>query len=126
MEIPEKLRDKVYITYPFRMPEDEKVYEGYGDVLLLGKLKHKDEKRIASRTFSMIHIFLQGLKELKLDYYRDTLLDVISMMPDQYLPDFERYSFGPGQRYASKGCYIVQLGKGPNANLIKKSDWVIF
>jgi hypothetical protein len=44
---------------------------------------------------------------------------------DQEVPLFERLSFGPGQRYASKGCYIVQLSKGEKPGLIKKSDWVI-
>lgn len=124
--IPEPLRDKLFITYPYRLPEDEKSFKGYNEFLTLGKLKQTDEKRIVTRTFSMIHIFLQGLKELKLDFYRDTLLDVIGMRPDQYLPDFERYSFGPGQRYASKGCYIVQLGRGPDPQLIRRSEWVIF
>ncbi len=124
--IPEPLRENLFITYPFRLPEDEQSFKGYQEFLTLGKLKQPDEKRIATRTFSMIHIFLQGLKELRQDFYRDTLLDVLAMRPDQYLPDFERYSFGPGQRYASKGCYLVQLGKGATARLIKKSDWVVF
>lgn len=124
--VPDHLRDKVYITYPYRLPESEKEFAGYAETFQLGKLNKKDEHRIASRTFSMVHLFLAGLKELKLDFYRDTLLDVIGMLPDQYLPDFERYSFGPGQHYASKGCYIVQLGKGDKPKLVKKSDWVVF
>jgi ABC-type branched-subunit amino acid transport system substrate-binding protein len=124
--IPEELRSKVYIAFPYRLPEDDKKYAGYADLLKLGNKATKDDKRISSRTYSMVHIFLEGLKELRLDFYRDTLLDVIAMQPDQYLPDFERYSFGPGQRYASKGCYIVQLGKGAEPNLIRKSDWVVY
>lgn len=124
--IPDTLRDRVFLTYPFRLPEDEKQFAGFADLFLLDGAKHDAEKRIASRAFSMIHMFLLGLKELRLDFYRDTLIDVISMKEDQYLPDFERYSFGPGQRYASKGCYIVQLLKGPGAKLVKKSDWVVF
>lgn len=124
--IPEHLRETLFITYPYRLPEDEKSFKGFNNYLTLGKLMHPDEKRIVTRTFSMVHIFLQGLKELKLDFYRDTLLDVIAMRPDQLLPDYERYSFGPGQRYASKGCYIVQLDRSDTPKLIKKSDWVIF
>lgn len=124
--IPDSLREKAFISYPFRLPQDEQTFKGYKEYLTLGKLIQPDDKRIATRTFSMVHIFLQGLKELRQDFYRDTLLDVIAMRPDQYLPDFERYSFGPGQRYASKGCYIVQLGRGTSEKLIRKSDWVTF
>jgi substrate-binding family protein/cytochrome c len=125
MTIPEALRSKVLITLPYRTPEAEVGFKGYADSLTFGKLKQPDTKRIASRTFSMSHIFLQGLRGIKPDFHRDTLLDVISMSPDQNLPDFERYSFGPGQRYASKGCYIVQLDQGETPRLIKKSDWVV-
>jgi len=126
MSIPEALRSKVLITLPFRPPEAEAGFAGYADILSFGKLKQPDTKRVASRTFSMIHIFLLGLKEIKQNFYRDTLLDVIGMIPDQYLPDFVRYSFGPGQRYASKGCFIVQLDQGEAPRLIKKSDWVVY
>ena len=38
---------------------------------------------------------------------------------------FERIGLGPGQRYASKGCHIVQLSKGDRPELVGKSDWVI-
>lgn len=37
----------------------------------------------------------------------------------------KRITFGPGQRYASKRCYIVQISNGPKAELVRKSDWVI-
>lgn len=124
--VPESLRDRVYVTYPFRLPEDEKDFANYGATFSLGKLHTHDNKRIASRTFSMIHLFLLGFKEMKLNYYRDTLLDSLSMLADQSLPDFVRYSFGPGQRYASKGCYVIQLGKGATPQLIPRSAWVVF
>ena len=70
-------------------------------------------------------LMTQVLMHLKSNFYRDNLLDVISMFPDQLYPDYERLSFGPGQVYASKGCYIVQLAQGANPQLVKKSDWVI-
>lgn len=125
-EIPETVREKTFITYPYRLPEDEKSFRGYGEIFLLKKPAAKDEKRIQSRTYSLLHVFLLGLKELKADFYRDTLLDLIGMLPDQNVPDFERFTFGPGQRYASKGCYLVQLGPGAEPKLIRRSDWVVF
>jgi hypothetical protein len=35
-------------------------------------------------------------------------------------------SFGTGQRYASKGCYVVQLSEGPKPELAKRSEWIIY
>ena len=67
------------------------------------------------------------LTMMKSNYYRDYLLERIDMMEDQTytIGVYPRLSFGPGQRYASKGCYIVQLGKGPQPELVPKSNWVI-
>ena len=65
------------------------------------------------------------LPEMKERFYGDYLFDLIAMFKDLEVPLYERMSFGPGQRYASKGCYVVQLGKGNKPVLIKKSDWLI-
>jgi len=62
---------------------------------------------------------------MKDNFYRDYFIDVISMHKDLDVPLYERLSFGPGQNYASKGCYIVQLSKGAQPELVRKSDWVI-
>lgn len=113
----------ILFTYPYRLPSEEKKYADFRDTFLMGRMK-PDTKRIASRTFSMIHVFMLGVREMKLDFHRDTLLDQISMVQDQYLPDFERLSFGPGQRYLSKGCYIVERDP-KSGELVPRSDWVI-
>lgn len=63
--------------------------------------------------------------DMKGNFYRDYFLEVISMNRDVEFPLYERLSFGPGQRYASKGCYIVQLSNGAEPELVKKSDWVL-
>jgi hypothetical protein len=47
------------------------------------------------------------------------------MMTDMYYPLYEKVTFGPGQRYASKGCYIVQLAAGGNPELERRSEWII-
>ena len=67
----------------------------------------------------------KALMMMRGEYYRDYLYDVIGMMSDMHYPLYERVSFGPGQRYASKGSYIVQLGSGRNPVLERRSEWVI-
>jgi hypothetical protein len=47
------------------------------------------------------------------------------MQDDTTIPLYPRLSFGPGQRYISKGCYIVRLGSGATPKIIRASDWVI-
>lgn len=59
--------------------------------------------------------------------YRDYFIELVESTPDQAVAAgaYPRLSFGSGQRYASKGCYVVQLGAGPAPALIQKSEWVI-
>lgn len=119
--IPAGLRGIVYMTYPFRLPQDQ-----VRDPMMGGVIKFKvDDNRIAKQTYALVQVMTMAMMEIKGNYYRDNLLDVISMSMDRVVPLYERLSFGPGQRYASKGCYIVQLGGGDKPELVKRSEWVI-
>lgn len=118
--MPEQLRDMTAITYPFRLPADEKRYER-----LIDQNLSEEAKRIQSRAYSMLQVLTQALRDLKGDFYREYLFDVIGMRPDIDSTLYERLSFGAGQKYASKGCYVVQLTKGSKPEFIKKSEWVI-
>jgi hypothetical protein len=124
-ELPEIARPMTSLTYPFRLPEEEARYLRSTNVATADAVALGDPRRIASRTHSLVQILNLALMEMGSDLYRDNLLDRIGMLPDQKLADYERLSFGPSQRYASKGCYIVQLTAGPSPKLVKRSGWVI-
>jgi hypothetical protein len=124
-DLPEQARGFTCITYPYREPKDEPAVSRFANSLLAGLAKHQPETRISTRTYSMLKLFEVGLADMDRNVYRDNFLDRISMQQDFALPDYVRLSFGPGQRYASKGCFIMQLGPGPEPKLIRKSDWVI-
>lgn len=126
--LPESVRDKVYITFPYRLtPYVGPKTGGYdARVPILTSAKDFGERRIASRSRNMLQqATLQGLNLIYDNLYRDHLLDVMSLQMDLIVQDYERFSFGPGQRYASKGCYIIQLGPGEDPPLLPRSEWVI-
>jgi hypothetical protein len=132
--LPEQVRGFTYLTYPFTFAQNVAVpamgskpvrNDGQAtlrrqDVVLNGRAQ-----RIATLSQSLTQVLTMALMDMRGNYYRDNFLDVIGMIPDQNFPLYERLSFGPGQRYASKGCYIVQLASGPVPELVKKSPWVI-
>jgi hypothetical protein len=68
-----------------------------------------------------------AIKNMRSEFFRDYFFEGFDMMIDQdyAIAVYPRLTFGSGQRYASKGCYIVQLTKGPEPKLVQKSDWVI-
>ena len=123
--IPEQLRESTYITYPYRLPQDELRFARLLQATDKNEQLTDEIKIIKSRTYAALRVMTQALRDMKGNFYRDYLFDVISMRQDIEMPLYERLSFGPGQRYASKGCYIVQLAKGDKPELVKKSEWVI-
>lgn len=124
-ELPEKARAFTWLTYPYRDPKDEPQVSKYANSILTGISKHRPETRVSTRTYSMLQLFQGALMDMDRNIYRDNFFDRVGMQRDQVLPDYLRLSFGPGQRYASKGCFIMQLGPGPKPSLIRKSEWVI-
>jgi hypothetical protein len=123
--LPEQARPFTWFTYPYRDPREEPAVSKYADSLLAGLAVRKPETRISTRTYAMIQVLRQGLMDMDRNYYRDNFLDRIGMQRDQVLPDYLRLSFGPGQRYASKGCFVMQLSSGPDPQLVRRSEWVI-
>lgn len=124
--VPPQVRGTTYITWPYRLPQDEERFARFFTPPPGTDQKVSDELRIIqSRTYAALLVLTQALRDMKGNFYRDHLFDVISMNPDIEFPLYERLSFGPDQRYASKGCYIVQLSRGDKPELIKKSEWVV-
>jgi hypothetical protein len=128
VSIPEAIRDRVYLSYPFRLTPYVGPKTGGYDSREPIQTTFRDfgDQRIASRTLDVLQQSVQrGLSLLYDNLYRDNLLDIMSMQMDLIVRDYERLSFGPGQRYASKGCYLIQLGGGAEPAIIPRSEWII-
>ncbi|MBI5848236.1 MAG: amino acid ABC transporter substrate-binding protein [Nitrospirae bacterium] len=122
--VPEELRTMLYMTYPYRLPQDDARYDKTVKRILAGKALEIFDPVVIRQSYVTNEVLGKALLDMRGEYYRDFLLDTIGMMADQYFPLYERVSFGPGQRYASKGCFIVQLGKGKVPQLERRSEWV--
>jgi hypothetical protein len=129
----ESVRDVTYLAYPFDFSaspaktatlKDQKAQTYRKTTLRQADVPLKGEsEKIASLTNSLNQLLTVILMDLKGNYYRDALLDIAGMMPDQPYPLYGRISFGTGQRFASRGCSIVQLSHGDNPELVQKSSW---
>jgi hypothetical protein len=139
--IPEKIRKSVYITYPYRLPDDFKKYEPLlKSGMMLPGLRVKDANWTVRAKMTTLYANLpSAIFMMKGYFFRDRFLEVLDMMLpmrfvsdlaswNNHVPDsplYPRVSFGPGQRYVSKGCYIVQLTDDPAPKIKSVSDWVI-
>ncbi|KPK23739.1 MAG: hypothetical protein AMJ61_15200 [Desulfobacterales bacterium SG8_35_2] len=125
--VPDGLRDTVYLTYPQGLPES------MGKRMLAVKRWLQARKvpitdlEMQARIYFLGWMLPGAVKNMRSEFFRDYFLEGFDMMVDQdyAIAVYPRLTFGAGQRYASKGCYIVQLTKGSNPALLKRSDWVI-
>ena len=120
--LPEPAREFTSITYPYRLPQDETMHPNYAKAWLRARQLPVDDGRIATRMYSLMLLMNQAIPRMGRNFYRDNLLDQIDLSLLHGYPDYERLSFGPGQRYASKECHIVTLSRGPDPILLRKSD----
>ena len=125
--IPDHLRDRVYFTYPRDLPTDNtKKINVLKRWLAIRKIPATNLD-IQSQMYFLGWMLPGAISHMRSEFFRDYFIEAFDMMHDQdyAIAVFPRLTFGPGQRYASKGCYIVQPGEGEQAALIKKSEWII-
>jgi hypothetical protein len=125
--LPEAVRQHVYITYPYSLPLDTRLSKPSSPSAPGGGEIPSGVDDVKLKMQHLIATISNPLSRMRSFVYREYFLELIEKLPDQSLPQaaYPRLSFGPGQRYASKGCYIVQLSDGPDPKLLKKGDWVI-
>ncbi len=124
INIPDKLKSNFYFTYPYSVEEtgNDQLIEKWAFFM---KIKSK-KKDILSKIYTLGNILTDTFMMLKGNFYRDYFLDIIDMQRDRVPPftNYDRLSFGQGQRYASKGGYIVKVNN--DGILVKQNEWIIY
>ena len=125
--IPKQLSDQVYYTYPRDLPDNNS-----RKISILKRwLKLREipatNLDIQAQMYFLGWMLPGAITHMRSEFFRDYFMESFDMKRDQdyAIAVFPRLTFGPGQRYASKGCYIVQLGQGDQPDLVQRSEWVI-
>lgn len=126
--MPDKIRDFTYIVHPARLPGEG----GSIEAIVADWLKIKDipntNMTISAKVFVLKGMLSKALVAMGNDSHRDFFLDLLDGAKEQATASvtYPVLSFGPGQRYAANGCYVVQLTPGENPDLVKKVDWFFY
>lgn len=125
--LPDAVRPFTFLTHPGSLEEDEVRSRLATESWLRAKKLPITNFEIQAKMYFLGWTLAPMVKMMRDDFYRDYFFDIMDMMRDQYysIAVYPRLSFGPGQRYASKGCYIVQIVGGEDPHLEKRSNWVI-
>jgi hypothetical protein len=123
--LPAAWRAGTRLTYPFDPPDQRRVRMNFP----LGWFKVQGiavtAERIQTDTYLSCVILSETLGHMLDSFVRDFLLERMEMMLSRRLVDgyFPRLGLAPGQRFASKGGYLVHLAEG-SGKVILDSDWI--
>jgi cytochrome oxidase Cu insertion factor (SCO1/SenC/PrrC family) len=122
--LPENFRDKTFLTYPFTLPEAPRPHAYRARAWLRSRGVVRVYDLIQLNTYFMLTVADHSLANLTGNFSRDYFVESIEHETES-TPNpgvFPRLSLGPGQRFASKGSYIVKV----SGEVIEAaSDWII-
>jgi ABC-type branched-subunit amino acid transport system substrate-binding protein len=126
--VPDRLLDKTYVirqySTPDKLPEHLSRAKSWATAR---KLTISDDYAMANAYFAAT-ITADVIKHLRANLIRDYFIERIEHMVENtvFHSVYPRLSLGPGQRFASKGCYIAgPLLNGTDGLLAAKYNWVV-
>jgi mono/diheme cytochrome c family protein len=111
--LPSSWREAVRMTYPFDLPELRKVRMNFP----LGWFKVRNiavvNERVQSDTYLACRILSESLGDMLDSFVREYLVEQVEGMLSRRLVNgyYPRLGLAPGQRFASKGGYIVRFAQ---------------
>jgi hypothetical protein len=126
--VPDTIRELALLTYPVRLPGDGEYARSVATGWLAYKKIPTSNLAVSAKAYFVTRMLSRVLLDMGDNYYRDYFLDTFDDGKDQSSTSvvYPQLSFGPGQRYSSKGCYLVTLTKGDAPKVVRQSDWVIY
>jgi hypothetical protein len=92
-------------------------------------IQHPDEILLGN-TLAACSLLSESISRLRGNYLRDYLVEMIENYPTGMgnapaAQAFPRFALGPGQRYSSKGAYIVKFKDANTSELDLVHDWLV-
>ena len=127
--LPPAWRSRIRIVHPFDAPGNwaKRMRHNLQPWLAKQGLETVDA-RLQGNTLTACNLTFEAMLRLEGRYLRDFLVENLEnySMGNQAAPaPFPRFSLGPGQRYGSKGAYIVRFGGPGEARIVRDSDWIV-
>lgn len=124
---PTKWRSRVHFAYPFDLPDLRRVRMNFPlGWMRVQKLAVVNE-RVQTDTYIACQILAEGLGHMLDSFVRDFLVERLEMMLSTRLVSgyYPRLGLGPGQRFASKGGYLVHFSEPAGTKVIPDGDWTV-
>ena len=124
--LPAAWRKVARMAYPYDLPDQRKVRMNFP----LGwfKVRHIPvvAERVQSDTYLAMGVLSEAVTHMLESFYRDYLVERIENMlsAHQVSGYYPRFGLAPGQRFASKGGYVVHFADPDGPRLVADSEWI--
>lgn len=118
---------RTQIAYPFDLPEQRRTHIDHA----LGWFRIRQipivAEQVQADTFLACGLLAETLNHMVDTFVRDYLIERIEDRIDHRIITgyYPRLTLAPGQRFASKGGYIVRFSESPGKRLIADNVWVV-
>jgi hypothetical protein len=126
-DVPTVLSRRVHLVHPFDVPSNEPRNLVRLNNWLDSRGLERRDPRIQGDAYFAVMFLGRGMKHIKQNFSREYLIEVLEHALDNatFTSVYPRVSLGPGQRFASKGSYILGLSTGADPEWLPISDWII-
>lgn len=120
-------RGVTHLSYPFDLPERRRVRVDYA----LGwfAIRHIPvvDEQVQADTFLACGLLAETLSHMADTFVRDYLVEIIEDMVERRVITgyYPRLTLAPGQRFASKGGYMVHFADANGTRIVADGDWVV-
>lgn len=117
--------DKVRLLYPFELASRRMQRASRMDLWLRSRNIPLTDERVQANTYFAVTVAGDALAHMDENFSRDYFLERVEQMTEQSLSSvlYPRLSLGPGQRYASRGSYVVKYSSG--GEMVPVGDWIV-
>jgi len=125
--LPPELSSKVFLTYPFALPGREIPRRYRVRAWLRSRRIEPTHPRVQLNAYFALSITDHALLHMLENFSRDLFVESVEHEAENALNPgvFPHLSLGPGQRFASKGCYIVKLSPQSAGGIEAVSGWIV-
>jgi len=125
--LPAAWRDVARMSYPFDLPDQRKIRMNFPSVWFRVHQIPVVDERVQSDTYLACGILAETLGEMLDSFVRDYLVERVEIMLSHRVITgyYPRLGLAQGQRFASKGGYMVRLAGGGGNKLLADSDWIV-
>jgi hypothetical protein len=125
--LPPSWRSRTLLAYPFALPEQRRI----GVDFAVGWFRIRQipvvAEQVQADTYLACGLLAETLKHMADTFVPDYLIERVEDMIDRRIITgyYPHLTLGSGQRFASKGGYVVHFSELQGGRLIADSDWLV-